>query len=284
MATPAPSRVRLAELYDRYDGFLLDAYGVLVDAQGPLPGARELCAELERRGLPFLVVTNDATRLPETVAARLSGFGLLVAQERVLTSGQLIAPYFAERRLAGARCVVLGPDDSRRYVEAAGGVVCRIASDGNYDALVVCSDRGYPFLEGLNATLSALYRAIDTGREIHRVVPNPDLVFPAGPGTWGFTAGAIALLFEAALDRRYPDRALRFDRLGKPHSPLFDEAVRRLGSQRLLMIGDQLETDIAGARARGLDAALLETGLSRWRGGAAADPATAPTFLLDRLG
>src|SRR5690606_21739097 len=148
-----------------------------------------------------------------------------------------------------------------------------------------CDDEGYPFLESVNAALGALFRAIDAGRAMHLVLPNPDLVFPAGPGAWGFTSGAVALLFEAALARRYPERGLAFDRLGKPHRPLCDEAVRRIGSERLLVVGDQLETDIAGARGRGLDAALLITGVSRWTGdqARAGDPALAPTFLLDRL-
>ena len=42
---------------------LLDVYGVLMDARGPLPGAAELLAELERRGTPYAIVTNDASRI-----------------------------------------------------------------------------------------------------------------------------------------------------------------------------------------------------------------------------
>jgi len=95
------------------------------------------------------------------------------------------------------------------------------------------------------------------------VLPNPDLVYPKGSGEFGFTAGAMALLIETALARRFPGRGLAFDRLGKPAPHLFAEAQRRLGVARVVMIGDQIETDIAGARAAGIDAALLE-GVSRW--------------------
>ena len=281
----APVRARLSDLLDRYDGILLDAYGVLVDGTSALPGAAALVAELRRRALPFLVVTNDSSRLPQTAADRFSRLGLEIPADEVLTSGQLLAPHFQERGLAGARCLVLGTDDSRRYVEEAGGEVAPIAADGRYEVIAVCDDEGFPFLDGMNAALSALYRGLDAGEDVHRVLPNPDLVFPAAPGQWGFTSGALAHLLEAALDRRYPGRELRFERLGKPHRPLFDEAVRRLGSERLLMVGDQLETDIAGARGRGLDAALLITGVSRWddEGGAAGAGELAPTYLLDRL-
>lgn len=274
--------VKLADVLDRYDGLLLDAFGVLVDGSGALPGAAELVAELERRNKPFLIVTNDASRLPETVAQRLAGFGIPVAAGDVLTSGQLLAPYFAERGLRGARCLVLGTEDSERYVEDAGGVVCPIDAGADYQVVAVCDDDGYPFLEGLNAGLSVCVRAFDAGRRLELVLPNPDVVFPAGGGRFGFTSGAVALLLEAALARRYPEQRIEFDRLGKPHRPLFEAAIERLGSRRLLMIGDQLETDIAGARRAGLDAALLLTGVSRWHPERAGGE-DAPTWLLERL-
>jgi ribonucleotide monophosphatase NagD (HAD superfamily) len=228
----------------------------------------------------FLVVTNDASRLPETASARFRRLGLDIGPESILTSGQLLAPWFAERGLAGARCLVLGNDDSRRYVSDAGGVVCPIDGAGEYDVVASCDDEGYPFLEAMNATLSVLFRAFDADRRLHLVLPNPDLVFPAGDGGFGFTAGAVAHLFETVLARRYPDRAIAFDRLGKPNRAMFDAATARLGSRRLLMIGDQLETDIAGARGAGLDAALLVTGVSRWAPGGSD---LEPTYLLDRL-
>jgi HAD superfamily hydrolase (TIGR01459 family) len=277
--------VKLADVLGRYDAVLLDAFGVLVDGTSALPGAAELVTELRRRGMPFLVVTNDASRLPSTASERFRRFGLDIPVEDVLTSGQLLAPYLAERGLAGARCLVLGTEDSQRYVTDAGGLVCPIDADGDYQLVAVCDDEGYPFLDGVNATVSALFRAFDAGRELHLCLPNPDLVFPAGAGRFGFTSGAIALLFEAALARRYPGRRIEFDRLGKPHRPLFDAAVARLGTRRLLVIGDQLETDIAGARRAGLDAALLVTGVSRWQAGSpgSIDAAEGPTYLLDEL-
>jgi len=88
----------------------------------------------------------------------------------------------------------------------------------------------------------------------------------------------MALLIEAVLARRFPAARLSFDRLGKPEPHLFLEAARRLGvaPRRLVMIGDQLETDVAGAAAAGIDAALYE-GVSRWH---PASATIAPTHLL----
>lgn len=270
--TPAPTTVR--ELLGRYDGILLDVYGVLMDARGPLPGAAELLAHLEGR-TPYAIVTNDASRSADTYAARFGKHGITVPPARFVTSGSLLAGYSPIR---GKRTCVLGTDDSRAYAEAGGAAIVPLGAE--LEALAVCDDAGFEFLGGIEAALNAVIRAVEAGRRPALVLPNPDLVYPKGGGDLGFTAGAIALLIETALGRRFPAMGLRFDHLGKPEPHLFAEAARRLAlaPDRLVMIGDQLETDVAGARAAGVATALL-AGVSRW------DPAhpVAPAWLLDRL-
>ncbi len=272
-----PGTRRIGEILDRYDGILLDAFGVLVDARGVLPEAPPLLAELARRRLPFAIVTNDASRSPAAYARRFAAIGLAVEPAQVITSGSLLPGYFRDHGLAGARTCVLGTPDSYEYVREGGGVPVPLAPGMELDAVAVCDDSGTPFLEGIELALSAIVRAVDAGRRPRLVLPNPDLVYPKGDGELGVTAGAMALLIEAALARRFRAEPLAFDRLGKPEPHLFREAATRLGipPARLVMIGDQLETDIAGARAAGIDAALL-AGISPW------DPTApvAPTYLL----
>ena len=103
---------------------------------------------------------------------------------------------------------------------------------------------------------------IDSRQETHLLLPNPDLIYPKTDQGFGFTAGSIAGIYEAALRLRYPDRTdLRFRRLGKPEIGLFEEALSRSGTRNMVMIGDQLETDIRGARRFGIDAVWIETGI-----------------------
>lgn len=275
---PRPSTI--GELLDGYDGFLLDAYGVLVDARGALPGAGALIAELGRRGKPFAVVTNDASRSAATYVRRFAAFGLAIPEARIVTSGSLLPRYFRDRGLAGARTLVLGTDDSFAYVREGGGVPVDLVPGMEIDAVAICDDAGTPFLDGIELALSAIVRAVEAGRRPPLVVPNPDLIYPKGDGELGFTAGAMALLVEAGLERRFPSAGLAFDRLGKPAPHLFLEGIARLGvpASRAVMIGDQLETDIAGAHAAGIAAALLE-GISRWAPNRV-PAAIAPAYLL----
>ena len=275
---PIP-RIGIADLLRNYPVLLLDAYGVLVTLAGPLPGACELIEVLNRRGQAYFMLTNGAARLPETAAARYQAFGLAIPPERIITSGSLLTPYFVEQGLVGRRCRVLGPADSRRYVELAGGEVVDLKAD--FEVLVVCDQAGFPFLETVDATLSALIDKIESGRPAAMVLPNPDLIFPTGRG-FGVTSGGIALLIEAALALRYPERLdLRFARLGKPHAAIFEEAERRAGCRDMVMIGDQLETDIRGATDFGIDSALILGGVVG--AGAVVASTARPTFLLPSL-
>lgn len=278
MTSPDPS---FADLAQRYDLFLFDAYGVLVDGTGALPGARAALELLGRLNKRCFVVTNDASSLPARTAARYASLGLPLAPEQIVTSGMLLEPHFAEHGLQGARCAVLGPPDGVHYVTAAGGRV--VPADTDFDVLVVCDESGFPLLAGLDAALTSAIRRIDAGGPLHLVVPNPDILYPEGEQAFGFAAGSLALMFEAAFERRYPAQpGLRFARLGKPAPHLYRHALALAGPGRALFIGDQIETDIAGANAAGIDCALLTTGVSLAE---LVDlpPALRPTYRLSRL-
>lgn len=257
---PLPT-ITFDALQQRYDVLLFDAYGVLIHSTGPLPGAAERIDALNRRETPYFVLTNDASRLPETAAARYQGFGLAIPPERVITAGSLLGPYFEQHGLAGSRCAVLGPEESTYYVERAGGVL--VDAHEPFDVLVVADERGFPFLQTVDAVVSRLYRQTDAGHSPHLLLPNPDLVYPKGAQEFGIASGSIALMLEAALALRYPNRPdLRFVRLGKPHTALFEAAARRANTMNMVMIGDQLETDVRGARAFGIDAVLVRGGIT----------------------
>ena len=254
---PVP-RVTLNDLIDRYSVILFDAYGVLAGSKSVVPRAPEAIDRLNDLGMPYYVLTNDASALPETTAARYARMRLRIDVARIITSGSLLTRHFKESGLTGSRCVVLGTDDSVRYVDAAGGDVVSYAQE--FDTLIL-GDQSWPhFLETANGVLTALFNKIDKDHRVNLVLPNPDLIYPDGNG-FGFASGTAATMFESALALRYPDRIdLRFTRLGKPHAAIFEEAFRRSGTMDMVMIGDTPETDIRGANAFGIASVLVETG------------------------
>lgn len=259
---PPPS-VRAAELIERYDALLLDAFGVLVEGSGPLPGAIDFIEKLNQCGKPYFVLTNSASQLPETKAAAFRAKGLPIADDRIISSGMLLAPYFREHGLAGSRAVVLGPADAAAFVEQAGGEPLAPETADDAEVVVIADQKGFSLLEGLDNTLGIVLQRLDRGEPLHLLLCNPDIIYPKGAHNYGFTAGGLAKMFDGILAERYPERNACFTPLGKPHRPIFEEAARRAGPTNLLMVGDQPATDILGANRFGIDSALVETGLYR---------------------
>jgi HAD superfamily hydrolase (TIGR01450 family) len=275
------NHIGIEKLMARYSVLLLDAYGVLVHTSGALPGAAQLIDTLNHTQKPYYILTNDASKLPATSAQLFQNFGLAIAPDSIITSGSLLTDYFARHQLKNLACAVLGPEDSVRYVELAGGKV--VAVRDPFDVLVIGDESGYPFLETIDTVLSGLFNRFDSGSSVHLVLPNPDLIYPKADQGFGIASGSIALILEAALQRRYPDRPeLKFTPLGKPHAAIFDEALKRSGTMEMVMIGDQLETDIRGAAEFGLDSVLVNTGIANVNPDSVHSPLQ-PTYYLDGM-
>ena len=272
--------ITVKDLIGRYEAVLIDAYGVLVNQQGALPGANAFLSSLEAANKPYFVLTNDASRLPETIVRRFKTLGLSITVEHVVTSGQLLVEHFERNGLKGKRCVVLGSADSVAYAERAGGRPVPATEDADAEVLVVCDDSGFePFLETLDAALSMAMRRIDHNLPMHLVLCNPDLIYPKGPDSYGFTSGSIALLIESAIRMRHTHDAVpQFAKLGKPYAPIFEAAARRAGTRKLVLLGDQLATDIRGAADFGIDSVLVGTGLTHIKPDTVLDPD--PTWYL----
>lgn len=275
----APQTVTIETLLERYDTLLLDAYGVLIDQQGALPGAVSLIERLNREGQPYFILTNSASRLPETMAADFSANGLTIPIENILSSGMLLSDTITEKGLHGLRCLVLGPEAAHTYVRRAGGEPVALAQSDEAEAIVLADQKGFPLQEGLDRALSLILQRLDDDQPLELLLCNPDLIYPVGPLRYGLTSGALAAMLEAVIAERYPERSPRFEPLGKPYAPIFDTAAR-LASGSMVMIGDQLSTDILGAQRCGIPAALVMSGLARPLGDH--DIAT-PDYLLQSL-
>ena len=250
--------ITLEELAGLFEVILFDSDGVLVSWSCAVTHAPEAIDFLNSSEKQYFVLTNDASMTAATRAARYAELGLAIDAGRIISSGMLLTAHFARHGLRGARCVVLGTEDSISFVEDAGGVVAR--SEADFDVLVIGDQDGFPLLEFTGNVLGALFRKIASGEIPHLVLPNPDLYYPVGDG-YGFASGAIAAMFESALAQRFPNQpGLTFSRLGKPHPEIFEEAMRRSGARNMVMIGDTPGTDIRGANNTGIASVLVDSG------------------------
>ncbi len=268
----------LADLLARYEGVLLDAWGVLIDSQGERTGAAALLSWLTSQDKPFVVVSNTAAALPEELSERLYRLGCTVDPERVLTSGRALADFFSDHDLVGRRCRVLGQHSSCVYVQQAGG--CVVEPGEAFEVLVVADEEGYPFAPTLGEVLTTVIHRLDANKPVTLVVPNPDHLYPRAGGAVGIASGSIAALIEAALTSRYGEQAPRCHRVGKPSPTLFDAGCSLLKSRRVIAVGDQMETDVRGATAAGLDTILVLGGIGL---APPPDAALTPTFAVTHI-
>jgi glycerol 3-phosphatase-2 len=251
-------------LADPYDAILLDLDGVLYRWPEPIAGSPEAVERLRAAGKRIAFVTNNSSRTPEQVAERLGSLGIRAEPGEVVTSALATATLLAER---GTRSAFVIGEEGLRAALAEAGIDLVDASDGVVDAVVVGFDRTADY-----TTLKD--GAVHVERGAALVGSNADPSFPAPGGEAWPGAGALLAVIETTTGRRG-------EVVGKPEAPLLRRALDQAGGGRPLVVGDRLDTDIAGAVGLGWDSALVLTGSTR-RDDVDASP-WPPTFVVDAL-
>jgi glycerol 3-phosphatase-2 len=264
-------QARPGELLGCYDGVLLDLDGTVYRGRAAVPGAVPAVRGLRLAGVPVGYVTNNASRGAAQVAAQLAELGFATDARHVVTSAQAGAAMLAERLPAGAPVLVVGTAALAGEVRAAGLTVVSRAAD---PAETAAGARPAGVVQGHSpdtcwADLAAACLAIRGGALW--VACNIDPTLPTERGELPGNGAMVAAL--RAATGREPLVA------GKPQRRLLDQAAERLSLRRPLVVGDRLDTDAAGARAAGMAALLVLTGVSGPADLVAAAPELRPRFV-----
>ncbi|HMQ34121.1 MAG TPA: HAD-IIA family hydrolase [Chloroflexaceae bacterium] len=225
---------------------LFDMDGVLYRGRQVLDGVGELLAFLDERGVGYACITNNASMTPAQYEAKLAAMGIAMPARSVVTSAIATGRHLRGAYPRGTRAFIVGMDGLREALLADGHFV----EDDHLPELVV---QGADFA----LTYETLRKAclfIRGGADF--VATNPDRTFPAEEGLIP-GAGAITAALVAATD-------IQPLVIGKPAPTMFQVAAAALGAApaATLVIGDRLDTDIAGAGAAGMPSALVLTGVS----------------------
>ena len=226
---------------------LFDMDGVLYRGSHVLAGVHELLTFLTAHGVGYACITNNASMTPGQYEEKLAAMGVAIPAERVVTSAIATARYLRATYPDGARVFIVGMRGLREALLTDGHFV----EDDVLPELVV---QGADFL----LTYETLRKAtlfIRGGAAY--IATNPDRTFPAEEGLIP-GAGAIMAALVAATDTTPLV-------IGKPAPTMFRIAAAMLSVDpaQTLVIGDRLDTDIAGASAAGMASALVLTGVSQ---------------------
>lgn len=221
----------------------MDLDGTVFRGHEPTVGAVDTLADLPAR---VLYVTNNASRSPADVAQHLRDLGFQAATDDVVTSAQAAAGLLAGQLPADAPVLVVGTDALADEVAQVGLRPVRLFADEPVAVVQGHSpDTAWPDLAeaALAIRAGALW-----------VAANVDLTLPSERGLLPGNGSMVAALRTATASE--PQVA------GKPEPTLMTDALHRGDFRAPLVVGDRLDTDIAGARSSALPSLLVLTGVS----------------------
>lgn len=232
-------------IVEAHDLVMFDLDGVIYVGDAAIDGVADRIDRVRKSGPHVAFVTNNAARTPDQVAEKLSGMGVEASGHDVVTSAQAAARLLAETHGSGAKILVLGGEGLRAALVEAG----LEPVDEPKGAKAVVS--GY----GPDVRWRDIMRVSTLVRDgLPYVASNTDMTIPT---PYGLAPGHGVLVQTIS-----GFAGVRPTVAGKPEKPLMEETVRRVGGERPLMVGDRLDTDIAGAHAIDVPSLLVLTGVS----------------------
>jgi glycerol-1-phosphatase len=250
-----------------HDLAMLDLDGVVYVGRDAVPGAAGHLAAAREAGLRLAFITNNASRPPSAVSEHLVELGVDATTDDVVTSAQAAAGVLLDRLGEGARVVLLGGEGLEVALRERGLEPVGVEDDAD----AVASGYGPAVLWG-----DIMRAAVRIRDGLWWVASNTDGSIPT---PYGLAPGHGVLV----------DTVRRFTGVepvvaGKPARPLLDETVRRVGGERPLMVGDRLDTDIAGGRAVDVETLLVMTGVTGLPELVAASEEERPSYVAADLG
>lgn len=244
----------LYELMDSYDGFIMDQWGVLHNGLQPYDGVPETLNHLRQRKKQVVILSNSAKRANENVE-RLKKLGIKPTHYKaVVSAGEVTWRGLKEQKEApfkglGTKCFLISrPDDRSLLVDLDIEVVSDI--EQAQFILITSFDTANMKLEDLDPTFK---KAVT--KRIPAICANPDMVTVYGHEK-AIGPGAVA--------KRYHEFGGIAHLIGKPHKTIFRNCLTHFDGvipSRILMIGDSIQHDVAGAMGVDLDTAFITSGI-----------------------
>ena len=250
----------MTTLAQQHDCLLVDLDGTVFRGSSPTDGAVQALDQVESR---TLFITNNASRSAAQVADHLNDLGFTASNDDVVTSAQTAARMLADQLPAGSRVLIVGTDSLADEIAAVG--LCPVRRWDDEPAAVVqghSPDTGWPDLA--EAALAIRAGALWVAANVDRTLPSERGLLPGN--------GAMVAALRAATDAE-PQIA------GKPAPTLLNDAVARGDFRSPLVVGDRLDTDIAGANAADLPSLMVLTGVNSAQDAIFAVPEQRPTYI-----
>jgi HAD superfamily hydrolase (TIGR01450 family) len=256
---------------DLFDGYIFDLDGTLLLGDALLPGAARLIDALHTLNRRVLYVTNNPTKHPADVVARLVRDGIPATPDEVINTISTTIHWLTHN----APGATVFPIAEQPIIDALQHANIRISENPEeIDFILASYDRTFEYRK-----LQIAFDTIHLHKRARLIATNPDRYcpMPGGNGEPDAAAivGAITGCTGIELERHF----------GKPDTVMLETALERVGlpASKCVMSGDRLSTDIRMAHRAGMASALPLTGETTLAMLDQAEPSTRPTFTLERI-
>lgn len=253
----------------RYSGYFIDLDGTIYQGTKEIKTAQTFMKRLIDSEIPYLFVTNNSTRSPEDVAENLRDHHHIpTTAAHVYTTALATADYL--RRLAADKPLTAYVIGERGLQDALRNVGFALVADASFAPTftVVGLDREVTYEKFVQAVLAIQHGSQFVGTNLDTNIPNQRGMLPG--------AGAVVDFVRYATGKTPIT-------IGKPAKIIMNEALNRIQLPRedVLMIGDNLHTDIMAAKNANMDSLLTLTGLTEQA--PAGDADIVPTYVVSDL-
>ncbi|WP_411824078.1 TIGR01458 family HAD-type hydrolase [Leptospira sp. 'Mane'] len=243
-------------------GYLLDLEGVFHQGEHLLPGAAETLTCLREKKIPFVFLTNTTTKSEKNIRQDLKQLGLVIRENEILTTPKMAATYLKKTGKSKVRLIladqvkedVLGLEQVEENPEAV--IIGDIGDAWSYDLL------------------NSIFRNLIAGSKL----------IALHKGKYWQTKEGLSLDIGAFITGLEYATNITAKVIGKPSPSFFRSGLDHLGlfASDCSMIGDDIESDVGGAKELGIQGILVKTG--KFREEQLKTSRVKPDFILDTIG
>ena len=239
---------------DQIKNLILDMDGVLWHGMTPLPGLPDFFEKIKTLGLNWVFATNNSSKTREQYVEKFAGMGVTIDPAQVMTSAVATAHYMLDNFPAGANVYVMGGDGLHHDIADVG---FNVLDDDDYRT------PAQAVALGLNPAVTYEHMSIATIQIMQHgakfIASNADSTYPSERGLLP-GAGALVASIETSTEQKPVV-------VGKPYPIMYQQGLKLLGESATLdntaMVGDRLNTDIAGAIGVGMRSVLVMSGITQ---------------------
>ena len=231
--------------WNKIYGVILDMDGVIYNGNSCIESAIKAINIWQKNNIKICFLTNNSTKTQLEFSKKLKDMNLFVKKESIISTSICTANYLEENYSKKTKVYIVGSRSLKDTILKRGFVL----DDKNASIVIV----------GLDINFS--YKMIDIAsnlvrRGAHLIGTNLDKIYPTNEG---FKPGAGSLM-ESILASSNKKNCIF---IGKPNPYFVKNAVRYLNfnTNNIVLIGDQLETDILAANKARIFSVLVKTGI-----------------------